>query len=703
MEKDIQTTNTEIPAVTFEEFEPASYEAWKTEAVALLKGAPFEKKMLTKTYEGITLQPIYLMEDVEELTHPQAFPGAADFLRGTDAAGYIEEPWTIAQGVDAVLPKEANAILKDELKKGCQAVNLILDKASKQCVEFDATAQERGLSLAAVADLKEVLDGVDLKEHKLHIYAGASAVPMLGMVAAYGGDDAAKFTGVIGADPIGALAEDGKTPCAMEELYDEMAAAIKYAEAKMPGIKTILIQGSVYHNGGANAVQEVAMCMATAINYIDAMAERGLDVNQVAAQIRFQFSLGANFFMEIAKLRAAKLVWAQMIQAYGGNEEAQKIDIFARTSYFTKTVYDPYVNILRNCTQAFSGVVGGINEMEVAPFDEAVGPSDELSRRIARNSQVMLQNEFNLLQPVDPAGGSWYVEALTQQIAKAIWDFIQKAEAHGGMLEGLKKGHAHAAIFEVLQSRFKNLATRADRAVGTNMYANTVEKPMDKDFAALEKAKAQRKADVAAAKQNGNPGACANLHDAACLVSAVAEAMTNGACTICVRAALNKGEGLTVQPIEAHRWTEEYEALRGRTEKFVAETGETVKVFLANYGPIPKHKPRADFSTGFMEVAGFEMLKNDGFATAEAAAQAAIDSKADVAVICGTDDVYPEIVPVIAKQIKAACPNMMVVLAGAPAADCKADYDAAGVDEYIHVKANCFDILTKIQKARGIC
>ena len=703
MEKEMQTTTTEIPAVTFDEFEPTSYETWKEAAVALLKGAPFEKKLLTKTYEGITLQPIYTQADVEALTHPLAFPGAADFLRGTDAAGYIEKPWTIAQGTDAILPEEANAILKDELKKGAQGINLVLNESARQCAPFDAKAAGRGVAIADLNDLKAVFADIDVKQYPLHIYAGASAVPMLGLLAAYAGADAKDYHGCVGADPIGALAQDGALPCAMTEMYDEMAAAIKFVEAKMPGVKTIMIQGSVYHNGGANAVQEVAMCMGTAINYIDAMAERGLEINQVAKQIRFNFSLGANFFMEIAKLRAAKLVWAQIVQAYGGDEEAQKIDIFARTSHFTSTVYDPYVNILRTTTEAFSGVVGGVNGMEVAPFDEAVGPSDEHSRRIARNSQIMLQNEFNLLQPIDPAGGSWYVETLTQEVAKAIWEFMQKIENHGGMLAGLKAGHPQAAIKEIFAERIKNLQTRKDRAVGTNMYANMAEKPMDKDFAAEEAAKAKRAADVEKAKANGNPAAAEKVTEAACLVQGVADAMAAGACTICVRKALNKGEAETVEAIAPHRWTEEYEALRQKTEKFVAETGENVKVFLANYGPIPNHKPRADFSCGFFEVAHFDMLRNDGFATAEEAAKAAIDSKADVCVICGKDTDYPEIVPVIAKAVKAAAPNMMVVLAGAPAADQKPVYDEAGVDEYIHVKANCFDILTKIQKARGIC
>ena len=697
MEKDMQKTN-EIPAVSFDEFKKPSYEEWKDAAIALLKGAPFDKKLKTKLYEGITLEPIYNPSDVEDLDKAFEYPGFSDYLRGTDPAGYMAEPWTISQGVDAVLAKEANEIIKHELEKGATGVNIVLDDAARKCVAFDKDAEGRGVSLNTVEDMKAVLDGVDLKANKLNIYAGASALPMMALVMAARADHK-DIKGCIGADPVAALAEDGKLPCSMEQLYDEMACAIKCAVDKMPGVKTVLVNGSVYHNGGANAIQEVAYAVATAIGYIDAMVERGLDINTVAKQIRFTFSIGANFFMEIAKLRAVKMVWAQVVKAYGGDEEAQKIDIYARTSKFTYTVNDPYVNVLRATTQSFSAIVGGIDEMEVAPFDDAIGASCEQSRRIARNQQVMLQNEFNLLQPVDPAGGSWYVEYLTNKVANMIWEAVQKIDAEGGMVELLKKGTIQADIAEIMQQRFKNLATRKDRAVGTNMYANKVETPFETPCQC--DAKAARAKEVAAVKAPAIDVA-AVIAKGACMLCGAIDALNQGACAVCVREALNKGEAVEVAPVVAHRWTEQYEALRERTIK-AAKEGKTVNVFSANFGKIPNHKPRADFSRGFFEVGFFDVIGNDGFPTAEEVAKAAIESKAEVVCICGKDVDYPEIVPVIAKAVKAANPDTMVILAGAPAAEHKDAYDAAGVDEYIHVKATCLEILTKIQKARGIC
>jgi methylmalonyl-CoA mutase len=695
-----------FPPVPFDEFAPASYEEWKGEATAALKGAPFEKRLLTKTYEGITLEPIYTAEHTKDLTQPRTLPGMPDYLRGCDAAGYAAEPWVVAQGCDAVLPREANEILRRELERGTRAIHLILDGATRGCPDSvdPAPLGGRGLSLSSLSDLEEVLAGLDLGRYEVHVDAGASAAPLLGLFAARdqkaGGTG--KLRGCIGADPLGTLAEEGTLPRPLTELYDEMARAAEWAGANAPGLRTALVRGNVYHDGGADSVRELGCAMATGAAYLEAMTSRGIGIDEAAGQIRFFFSLGANFFMEIAKLRAARLVWSQIVEAFGGGEEARRINLFVRTSRFTETVYDPYVNILRSTSQAFSGVVGGIDGMQVGCFDEAIRPGDELSRRVARNVQILLQNEFDLLQPIDPAGGSWYVETLTGQVAEHAWAFMQKVEAEGGMAAALGSGFVQGQVGKVLQDRLRNLAVRSDRAVGTNMYANMTEQPLS----VPERAEIVRPV----AGRGGCPSEDKGLEKVSrakaregCLVSALAEAFLSGATLGGACGALGAGaSGETAVPIAPHRWTEQYEALRKRTEE-IAKAGGEIRVFLANMGPIPQHKARADFSTGFMEVAGFKVLKNDGFATVEEALRAAKESGADVTVICSTDDTYPELVPPLAKGLKAECPAMRVLLAGAPAPEHKDAYVEAGVDDFIHVRANCLQILGEIQQARGMC
>jgi methylmalonyl-CoA mutase len=355
-----------------------------------------------------------------------------------------------------------------------------------------------------------------------------------------------------------------------------------------------------------------------------------------------------------------------------------------------------------------------VDGLTVGCFDEALGSSEEFSRRMARNTQILLREEFDLLRPVDPAGGSWYLESLTDTLARRVWELLQKVEGEGGLLANLQAGTIQASVEEVLAQRFKKLASRADRAVGTNMYSNTLESSPEasvKDHAKLREerrsalgsfrasrdgASLRRALDALTPKKDGSDGG--DLIDR---IAGAAEAkVTLGE----VRAALNTGGGESpkVVPIGVHRWTEQYEEMRSRTERFKAKTGSNVKVFLANMGPIPQHKARADFITGFMEVGNFEVLKNDGFPTVEACAAAAAASGADVAVICSTDDTYPELAPPLARAIREKSPSTRVFLAGAPKDEFKQSYVDAGVDDFISVRSNCLATLSSLQKAKGM-
>ncbi|MGI6076440.1 MAG: methylmalonyl-CoA mutase family protein [Pyramidobacter sp.] len=704
-----------ISPVTFDEFKVPTYDEWKQAAEALLKGAPFEKKMFTSTYEGIKLQPIYRAEDTEELKDCRSFPGEQDYLRGVRSAPARGTLWQIAQGVDARCPQSAGELAAEELKRGATAIHPVLDAATMHGMDAPC-CEKRGVSLCALEHLEKFFASVNPAEHELHVATGASALPLLGMLAAWCKKHGVKLSdlkGCVGADPLGALARDGSLSRSLDALYDEMAQTLLWAENNNCALRTILIRGSVYADAGASAVQETACALADAAAIIRAMAERGIAPDVTARHLRFEVELGANFFMEIARLRALRVLWAHVARAFGCEGEGLKADVFAETSSFTTTVYDPYVNVLRASTQAFSAAVAGVGGMSVKCFDSAVRPATEQARRIARNQQIMMQTEFNFDATVDPAGGSWYVETLTHQVEDKTWELFQKIEAAGGLAKALASGVVQKEIGDVLDERFKNLATRRDRAVGNNMYANMAEKPLDvpkNDFeefkaareAKVEKIKAERRSESleTALKAVSENAKCSKGGQ----VAHAAEAFEAGALLSDLWNLLDAAGkcDLKVEPLKPHRWTEQYEALRKRTEDYVARTGSNLKVFLANMGPIPQHKPRADFSTGFFEVAHFEVLKNDGFKTVEEAAEAAAQSGADAAVICSTDASYPELVPPLAKLIKAKCPEMTVFLAGAPAPDFKQSYLDAGVDDFIHVRANCLQVLTAMQDKKGM-
>ena len=698
-----------LPEVDFGEFVPSDYEAWKEAAVAALKGAPFEKAMFTSTYEGITLDPLYTASDTQDLRAARTFPGSYP-LRGASAAGNLCRPWEIAQFCDETLPGDAHEGIVHELDRGDSTVAFVLDDRTREGLDADSDgAEDGGVSVSSLDDLDALLGDLPAR-HPLYIHAGASALPLLALLdalAAKRNFPLGKVAGCVGADPLGALLERGSLPAGLDALFGEMAQTFAWARDRETPLRTVLIRGSVFHNGGASAVQEVACAMTSAIETLRALRERGVDVAEFSRRLRFEFSLSSNFFMEIAKLRAARCVWAQVASSFGGDAEAQRAQIFGRTSLFTKTVYDPYVNMLRNTTEAFSGVVGGVDGLTVGCFDEALRPGSEFSRRVARNAQVLLQKEFNLLQPEDPAGGSWYVEKLTDELARKAWEELQRIEAAGGFLKSVREGVIQRDIQSVLQQRFKRLAQRADRAVGTNMYPNPAE-PLPEFAEPDRRAQRAERAEALRRFRAGRDGGAVEraLEEAAAsgTVSSAADAASAGATLGELRAVLGRkgDEALSVEPILPHRWTEQYEAMRRRTEAFEAEKGDNFKVFLANMGPIPQHKARADFIASFMEVAAFEILRNDGFAEIGECVAAAAASGADIAVICSTGVSYPGWFPPLARAIRERCLGMGVYLSGAPAADCKDSYVEAGVDGFISIRSNCLETLTEFQRAKGM-
>ena len=702
---------TNFPDVPLDEFTPPTYEEWKEACVALLKGAPFEKKMYTKTYEGITFEPMYRRVTTEDILPKKSFPGMDNFLRGARPNGYVNQPWGIAQVCDETLPTENNELLKHEQDKGSSVYNVRLDTATLAAQDAREAAQpgDVGVSLTTIDDVHTLLDGLKLDEYPLYIYAGASTLPMLGLAIGTlkaSGQDVKKLKGFIGANPIGELIAHGEVAQPLDKLYDEAAAAAKWALKNAPELKTLMVTSDVFSLGGANDVQEVAYTLSIATDYMRALMERGLTADEAASQIMFGFSMGANFFMQIAKLRAVRPIWAEIVKAFGGGEEAQRIHVHAKPALFFKTVYDPYVNMLRNTTEIFSAVVGGLDSFENAPFDEPIRKGDEFSRRIARNVQIILQEEFGLLQPIDPAGGSWAVETLTKQVKEKIWAEFQNIEGKGGIVKALTDGYPQAEIAAVLEARFKAAELRKDRIVGNNMYPNMTEERLDPRPENVAEIKKERKAAIDSYLSDIDEAfkkdALTKLAQAADKAEAVIAAAQAGATIAELRGALGIGASEKVTAIAPHRWSERFEAMRERTEKFKAEKGDNVKIFLANMGPIPQHKARADFTTGFLQVGAFEVLGNNGFKTTDEAAAAAKESGADAVVICSTDATYPEIVPDLAPKLHAALPNATVFLAGAAPKDLEETYNKAGIDRYISVKANCYEILAELQKKKGM-
>ncbi len=707
-------SQTDVAIPTFDEFPPVSYADWRKAAEKALKGAPFEKRLITKTYENIDLQPIYRQENLEGLPHLGGLPGFAPYVRSTTPLAFVAQSWDVAQEIACGTPAAFNAAVQADLTRGQTAINLVLDHPTLHAVDADqADADEvgkGGLSISSVADLAVALAGVDLEATPIYVQADTSALSFTALLAALAqqqGKSLAKLRGAIGMDPLGHLAAHGHLPRDLAGVYDAMAQLTGWAATHAPQVQTITVQGHPYHNGGASTTQELAFALATAVDYLRTMQSHGLSIDDTAPRIRFSLSIGSNFFMEIARLRAARLLWAKIVAAFGGNAESQKMRVHARTSAWNQTVCDPHVNLLRGTTEAFSAVVGGCDSLHVSPFDELVRVPDEFSRRIARNTHVVLREESNLARTVDPAGGSWYVETLTDAVARQTWTLFQEVEKQGGMGAALAAGWPQAQVAATAAQRAANLAKRKDIFVGTNMYPNPKETRLEAPPVDTLAIKAERTAALAACRAAADTGkkqaALAQLAQSGSSMDAAIQAALAGATLgeIAQAARANAQPGPTITAICAQRGAAPFEQLRAAADAFATRVGQRPQVFLATMGPLTQHKGRADFATAFLGVGGFETIYPAGFNSADEAATAALASGAKAVVICSTDATYPELVPPLVQKLKQANPGLMVLLAGYPTDQIDA-FKAAGVDDFIHLNANCQALLSTLQQNMGV-
>ncbi|MFJ7308863.1 methylmalonyl-CoA mutase family protein [Peribacillus frigoritolerans] len=687
----------------FSEFDIPSYEQWRELTEKSLKGASFEKKLVTQTYEGISLQPMYRKVDADHLPFLHSLPGKSPFIRGTRT---ISAGWEINQELDLGKPSAFNKVARDDLSRGQTSLNIVLDSPTKRGINvYDATLEvgKTGLSISGVTDVTNALKDIDLAHVPIHVHVGSNALPFLALLVAHceqNGRLVEELHGCIGMDPITELITTGTLNYELEDSYSLMADVTKWAIENTPHLQTVLIHGNVYHDGGSSAVEELAFSLATGVEYLHALTTKGVDINKAARSIRFSFSVGSDYFIEIAKLRAARTLWAIIVGKFGGNEEAQKMTIHARTSAWTKTIFDPYVNMLRATTEAFSAAVGGADSIHVSCFDEAIQKSTAFSRRIARNASIILKEEAHIARTIDPAGGSWYVEVLTNEIAKKAWELFQETEEKGGISQALIKGFPQKVVQQTALKRVKNISCRRDIVVGTNMYVNLEEKEIDRletDETSqiddhIQQVKSRERISV------GSLVASSNITEAAIKVA------KQGASLAEIAAATGRklNAFINVKPIHPSRGGIQFEELRLAVEKTEEKTGERPTVFLANLGPISSHKARAEFASGFFGVGCFKVINNNGFASVNEAADAAITSKADIVIICGKDDVYQQAAILLTDMIKKASEQITVLLAGNPREDDQVRFKKAGISGFIHIGSDCYEVLSQLLQENGV-
>ena len=712
----MSSTNTPVAqGKLLAEFPPATYENWRKLVEAELKGAPFDKKMFSATYEGITLKPIYQREDVAHLPHVNSLPGFAPFVRGTNASGFVKESWAVSQEIACASPTEFNLAACNSIARGLTALNMVLDRATRNGHDPDWAEPEDvgggGLSIATLGDLDRALDGVDLEKTSLFVRSGASALPFAALLVALvkkRKKSSAELRGCIEMDPLGVLAHEGRLPQSLDDAYREMAALTRWAASHAPQLQTVCVHSRAWHESGGTAVQELAFTLATGVEYLRELDKLNLDLNVAAPRIRFAVTVGVNFFMEIAKLRALRMLWSRAVAAAGGNEAAQKISMHVRTAQWSQTVVDPYNNLLRATVEAFAGVLGGCDSMQVAAFDEVLRLPDDFSLRVARNIQLVLQKECALDHVVDPAGGSWYVESLTGELATRAWALFQEVEKLGGMAAALRTGFPQQTVSATAAEKIKAVARRRDSIVGVNQYANPMEKPLAAPIVDAKSFHKRRVQQILSHRTSLDDAENQFVLDR--LAEVIGPNVADGfeACVAAAGAGATLGE-LTrsirivdspcapITPVRLIRVAAQFEALRSAMNR----RSQPAQVFLCNMGSLKEHKARADFARGFFSAGGYEVVSSAGFKTPEDAVTAFLESKARVAVICSTDDNYPVLVPALTAEIRAHKPDALIVLAGFPPEQIEA-HKKSGVDEFIHLRADAFEVLTRIHKQLGI-
>jgi methylmalonyl-CoA mutase len=695
-----------------DDFPPVGYDAWRPLAEADLEGAPFEQKLVTHTYEGIDIQPVYTRRDRPEEDDPNGFPGLPPFVRGSRPLGVVQTGWDLRQEHAHPDLTVANRAIVEDLQGGVTSLLLRLDFAARNGLDPDDPAADGfagrdGLMAYHRDDLDAALAGVHLHMVGLTLEAGAAFLPAVALLVALWQRRSVtpeQARGAFNADPLAVLARDGQLPVSPATALAQLADLAAWTAKQYPQVTAVRVGTAPYHHAGATAVQDVACGMATAVEYLRAMSRAGLDIDTAARQILFSISVGTHHFLAIAKLRAARRLWARVVQACGGSPSAGAMRLHARVSKRVLTQRDPHVNLLRNTVAVFAAGLGGAEAITSVPFDTVAGLPDDFSRRIARNTVLVLQEEAHLHRVIDPPGGSWYLDWLTDRIADKGWELFQEIERQGGMLLAIENGWVARLIDSTFAPRARNIARRKEGITGVSEFPNVGEERVahpPPDRVALREEAAKRISRLRIAERElGIPSQSALRSPQSAMERAVEAAARGATIGQLARALGFHVEPTLLPPLAPHMFAEPFEELRDASDAWHAAHGQRPSVFLANLGPVAHHTARATYAKNFFEAGGFAVIGNNGFKDADAAARAFADSEARVAVICSSDKLYPDVVPQVAPKLKAAGARS-VVLAGNPGAN-EAAWRAAGVDRFIFIKCDVLATLREMLREERV-
>ncbi len=699
------------------DFPPADYAAWRSLAEADLDGASFEQRLVTHTYEGIDLQPVYGRRDWPGEGDPVGFPGLPPFVRGARPLGAVQTGWDLRQEHAHPDLDATNRAILDDLQGGVTSLLLRLDVAGRNGLDPDDPgagewAGRDGMMVYHADDLDRALAGVHLNMIGVTLEAGAAFLPAAALLVALWrrrGVTPEQAQGAFNADPLAVLARDGQLPVPADAALALMADLAAWTAKNYPNVTAVRVGTAPYHHAGATAAQDIAFGMATG-GRIPAGDDGGprrcehrrrRPANPVQHQRRHASLSGDRQ----APCRPPAVGQGRRgVRRFPGvrGDAAPQPDQQARPDA-ARPLRQPaaqHGRLLRRRGRRGRGDHVGAVRFRGRPSARTV-----LSRRIARNTVLILQEEAHLNRVIDPPGGSWYLDWLTDQVAEKAWAIFQEIERDGGMLQAIQSGWVAKQIDSAFAPRAKNLARRKEGITGVSEFPNVGEAPVvrpapDRDAlrdAATARVERSRRGSPALTELAYSGVRARPAFPSPRRSRPPSRARPSATC----RLALGfHAEPTLLPPLTPHPFAEPFEELRDASDSWQAVHGRRPRVFLANMGPVAHHTARATYAKNFFEAGGFEVVGNDGFRDADAAAKAFAESGAAVAVLCSSDKLYPTVVPETAPKLKAAGARS-VVLAGNPAAN-EAAWRAAGVDRFIFIKCDVLATLRDMLREEGV-